>query len=399
MTRMKILVMLSIMIAAGCGAEETMGRKQAVPMVPVESLTKIFSQKVMQSLQDAGDTVAYPRTAGPEGRWKTVSIYDWTSGFFPGILWYMSELTHDTAMTRAAERWTTGLTPIRFYAGSHDIGFMIYCSFGNGYRLTGSAAYKQTILQTAHTLTTRFNPVVGCIKSWDGQRWQYPVIIDNMMNLELLFWASKNGGAQHLYDVAVTHAETTMRNHFRSDGSTCHVVSYDTLSGNVLSKGTAQGYADSSCWARGQAWAIYGFTMTYRFTRDKRFLATAEHAADYFIGHLPADHVPYWDFNAPKIPNEPRDASAGAIAASALLELSGYATTIAGKEKYVNAAVSILSSLSSEAYLNTSTSGRGFLNHAVGHRPAGSEIDVSLIYGDYYFLEALVRYKQMQTLQ
>jgi hypothetical protein len=274
---------------------------------------------------------------------------------------------------------------------------MVFCSFGNGYRLTKAEPYKTVILQTASTLATRFNPTVGCIKSWDNRKWPYPVIIDNMMNLELLFWASQNGGTRQMYDIAVRHAETTMRNHFRPDGSTYHVLSYDSTDGSVIWKGTHQGYADSSCWSRGQAWGIYGYTMTYRFTKDPRFLQTARRAADYFLDHLPPDHVPYWDFNAPNIHDEPRDVSAGAIVASALLELSRFMNEQPAKEKYFRAAVSILEALSVQPYFVESEASAGILKYAVGNRPGGSEIDVSLIYGDYYFIEALIRYQQYST--
>jgi unsaturated chondroitin disaccharide hydrolase len=390
----KIFLIAIVFSAAGASAGENTSSTNSL-LLKMDGIEKILKARVSTTLMDFGDTVVYPRSAMPNGRWNTVPIRDWTSGFYPGILWYMKEMTNDSVYQRAAERWTEGLTPLQFFTGSHDIGFMVYCSFGNAYRLTGPPEYKKVILQTAQTLTTRFNTTVGCIKSWDNNRWQYPVIIDNMMNLELLFWASQNGGDHSLYDIAVRHAETTMRNHFRADGSTYHVLGYDTATGKVLSKGTAQGYSDSSCWARGQAWAMYGFTMTYRFTHDARFLLTAQRVAEYFIDHLPADHVPYWDFNAPKIPNEPRDASAGAIAASGLLELSRYASDASVKEKYFKAAESILSSLSAPPYLNAQSTGRGILDHCVGHRPAGMEIDVSLIYGDYYYIEALMRYQKM----
>ena len=362
-----------------------------------DPLVEIISKKVSNTVQEFGDSTAYPRSTSREGKWKTGPIQSWTSGFFPGILWYMNELTGDSSFRKSAERWTEGLTPLQFYGGSHDIGFMVFCSFGNGYRLTQNAEYKKIILQTAITLTGRYNPTVGCIKSWDNRKWQYPVIIDNMMNLELLFWSSYNGGTRTMYDVAVKHAENTMQNHFRPDGSTYHVVNYDTTNGNVISKETHQGYSDSSCWSRGQAWAMYGFTMTYRYTKDERFLQTAQKAAEYYIAHLPDDHITYWDFNAPNIPNEPRDASSSSIAASALFELSGLVKNEASRKKFYDAAVSILESLTHKPYFSDQTKDVGILKYAVGNKPAGTEIDVSLIYGDYYFIEALMRFKQYQT--
>jgi hypothetical protein len=307
----------------------------------------------------------------------------------------MFEATKDSSFKKAAQRWTEGLKNLQSYGGSHDVGFMVFDSYGNGYRLTKDESYKEVILKTAKTLTTRYNPVVGCIKSWDKRKWAFPVIIDNMMNLELLLWASEHDGTPEMRKMAISHAEKTMQNHFRPNGSIYHVVGYDTTNGAVLVKNTHQGYADETAWARGQAWAIYGFAMVYRFTKDDRFLKTAIHAADYFIAHLPEDHVPYWDFQAPGIPNEPRDASAAAIASSAFFELSGYVLDSNLKIKYLNEAKAILASLCSSAYLAEGSSSRGILNHTVGNKPANSEIDCSLIYGDYYFLEALLRYQKL----
>ncbi len=309
----------------------------------------------------------------------------------------MNECTEDPGFRYAAERWTAGISGQQFDTGTHDVGFKIFNSFGNGYRIYPSKEYKEVILQAAQTLTTRFNPTVGCIKSWDNPKWAYPVIIDNMMNLELLFWSAEHGGSSHMRDIAVKHAETTMRNHFRPDGGSYHVLSYDTTSGAVIARSTHQGYADESVWARGQAWAIYGFTMTYRFTKDVRFLETAQRAADYFINHLPPDYVPYWDFMAAAIPDEPRDVSAAAITASALFELSTYSETESRQATYLDAARKMLRSLCSAPYLAKGTISHGNLNHAVGSKPANSEVDVSLIYADYYFIEALVRYLRLKN--
>jgi hypothetical protein len=394
---MRDVIVLGLAVICGCAAphvRESPGRSLAARL---ESITEILSEKVGQTASEWGDSLSYPRSTGADGRWRTVPIHDWTSGFFPGILWYMHELTGEKAFAQSARRWTEGLTPLQWYAGSHDVGFMVSCSFGNGYRLTQDESYRRVMLQAARTLATRFNPSVGSIKSWDNRNWEYPVIIDNMMNLELLFWASRNGGTQEMYDIAVRHAETTMHNHLRPNGSTYHVVDYDTSNGTVISRVTHQGYADGSCWARGQAWALYGFTMSYRFTRDPRFLKTAQKAADYFLDHLPPDHVPYWDFDAPNVPLEPRDASAGAIAASALLELSGFVKDASVSERYFRRGVLILEALSEPPYLNTAPSSPGILRHAVGNKPKNTEIDVSLIYGDYYFIESWLRYRRLTT--
>ena len=364
-----------------------------------DQITGVIEIKVSNSVKSLKGNLVYPRSTQMDGSLRTVAIKDWTSGFFPGVLWYTLELTNNDEFKNSAEKWTEGLSPIQFYTGSHDIGFMINCSFGNGYRLTKNEEYHTVLLQAANTLMKRYKPAVGAIRSWDHgtDKWQYPVIIDNMMNLELLFWASKNGGTRQMYDLALQHAEKTMANSFRPDGSTFHVINYDSANGNVLSKETHQGFANSSCWARGQSWAIYGFTMAYRFTKSEKFLETAQKAADYFITHLPADKVPYWDFNAPNIPDEPRDASAAAIAASALLELGTYGDDPILKKKYYSEGIAILQSLFSPYYFNENSKSLGLLNHAVGNKPKNDEVNVSMIYGDYYFLEGLIRSKNYEN--
>jgi unsaturated chondroitin disaccharide hydrolase len=335
-----------------------------------------------------------PRTINEDGSIKLVKSSDWTSGFFPGCLWYLYDYTKDSKWKKSAELFTHNVEKEQYNGSTHDMGFKMYCSYGNGYRLTGNEKYKETLLQSAKTLITRFNPKVGCIRSWDHSRdnWQYPVIIDNMMNLELLFWATKESGDSTFYKVAVSHANTTMKNHFRSDYSTWHVVNYDSATGNVISKETHQGYSDESCWSRGEAWALYGFTMCYRETKDLRYLDQAEHIAAYILTNknLPEDMVPYWDYNAPNIPNEERDASAGAVMCSAFYELSSYSDT--NKEKYLFAADKILASLSSDNYLAGKGENEDFiLMHSVGSKPQNSEVNVPLIYADYYFIEANLR--------
>jgi len=355
---------------------------------------KFAGGQLKQAIREIKDSTKFARSTMPDGSWKTSDAREWTSGFFAGCLWYLLEYTKDPLFRQAAERWTAGVTDQQFNAGTHDLGFMVFSSFGNGNRLYPSENYKKVIVQAAQTLATRFNANVGCIKSWDNSRWAYPVIIDNMMNLELLFWAADHGGTKRMREIAIKHAETTMKNHFRADGGTYHVLGYDTSSGAVVARNTHQGYADGSVWARGQAWATYGFTMTYRFTRDERFLQTAQRAADYIVGHLPADNVPYWDFMAPGIPNEPKDASAAAITASALFELSKYADSMPRQANYLRAAKNILRSLCSVPYLAEGTTSHAILNHSVGSKPANAEVDVSIIYADYYFIEAMFRYLQ-----
>ncbi|SDT36148.1 unsaturated chondroitin disaccharide hydrolase [Mucilaginibacter mallensis] len=332
--------------------------------------------------------------------WHYVNYNDWCSGFWPGILWNLYEATHDEKWKIAADKYTRELAPLAVHSGfDHDLGFMVFNSFGNGYRLTKDPAYKAVILKSADSLATLFNPKVGTILSWPSQvkkmGWPHNTIIDNMINLELLFWASKNGGGQRLYDIAVKHAETTMQNHFRPDYSAYHVVVYDTVTGKKIKGVTHQGYADNSMWARGQSWAIYGFTMCYRETKKPDFLDFAQKVADVYLRRLPADHIPYWDFDDPAIPNAPRDASAAAVTASALLELSGFVTDKVKAEYYRKQAIEMLAVLSSPQYQGGNVNS-AFLLHSTGHHPAGSEIDASIIYADYYYLEALLRLKNLK---
>jgi len=358
----------------------------------------------------------YPRTVSSKGTLVTTRLNDWTEGFFPGCLWYIYDENKQPSWKQMALKWTLPMDTLKYLTTHHDVGFLMYCSYGNAYRLTKEAKYKDVLVQSAKSLCTRFSEKTGCIKSWDYReswdgkfKWYYPVIIDNMMNLELLYFASEVTGDNRYASIATKHAETTAKNHFRSDFSSYHVVNYDPNSGKVLFRGTCQGFADNSTWARGQAWAIYGYTMVYRFTKRKEFLDLAKNLADYWLNNpnMPEDGIPYWDFNAgqkdyvaaqwsknrpvPEI--QPRDASAAAIACSALFELSTY---LKKDKKYYRSAVRILKSLSSPTYLaETGTNGNFILKHSVGSLPHGAEIDVPLVYADYYYLEALSRYQKI----
>lgn len=331
-----------------------------------------------------------PRTV-ENGQFKMVVSRDWTSGFFPAELWYFYQYTNDKKWLELAKKYTEDIKKEQFNKGTHDLGFMVYCPFGNGYRLTGDPAYRDVIIQAAKSLSTRFNAKAGVIKSWDhnGDKWKYPVIIDNMMNLELLFEATKLTGDSSFYKIAVAHANTTLKNHFRPDFSSWHVIDYDTLTGNVRNKLTAQGYSNESAWARGQAWGLYGYTLCYRYTKNPVYLKQAEGIAKFIMNNPTQnkDLVPYWDYNAPNIPNEPRDASAAAITASACYELANYSKA----DKYKELADKILSSLTHN-YRAPIGKNYGFiLEHSTGHLPAKSEIDVPINYADYYYLEALLR--------
>ena len=338
--------------------------------------------------------VVSPRTLSPEGKLILVPSKDWTSGFFPGVLWFLFELTGDKKWESQARMYTANIEKEKLNGKTHDMGFKIYCSFGTGYRLTNDPKYKEVIIESAKTLSKRFNPKVGCIRSWDHNKdkWDFPAIIDNMMNLELLFAATKLTGDSSFYKIAVSHANTTMKNHFRPDFSSYHVIDYDTLTGKVLHRNTHQGFSDESSWARGQAWALYGYTMCYRETRDPKYLQQAENIASFILNHpnMPKDMVPYWDFNAPKIPDEPRDVSAAAIIASALSELSTYSKN---GSSYRKSADKLIESLTKN-YRSPIGENKGFiLIHSTGSKPMNSEVDVPLTYADYYYLEALIRSK------
>ena len=320
----------------------------------------------------------------------------WCSGFYPGTLWYLYAYTKDENIRKEAEKRLGILEKEKYYTGNHDLGFMIYCSFGTAYKYTNNPAYKDVVTIAAKSLSTRYRPQIKSIQSWNSRDiLKCPVIIDNMMNLELLHWVSDHGGDPVFKEIAVTHANTTIANQFRPDNSSVHVVDWDLNTGNVLKKITWQGAADSSAWSRGQTWGFYGYTMMYRFTKNKAYLAQAKKIARFLLSHprLPSDKVPYWDFDAPGIPNVPRDASSAAIMASALLELGQYSVG-AEKKEYIETAETILQSLSSPAYRAKLGENGGFiLMHSVGSLPHKSEVDAPLTYADYYFIEGLTRYK------
>jgi unsaturated chondroitin disaccharide hydrolase len=339
----------------------------------------------------------FPKTWDPRA-----SAYEWSgsqwwcSGFYPGTLLYLFESTRDSSLLREANRMLALLSKEQFNRSTHDLGFMMFCSFGNALKISPSPEDTTILVNSARSLSTRFDPKVGCIRSWDSKNNDFLVIIDNMMNLELLFWATRATHDSSFYRIAVTHANTTMLNHFRSDNSSYHVVNYDQATGAVKEKRTAQGFSNESAWARGQAWGLYGFTVMYRETHDQKYLDQANRIAAFILKHpnLPADKIPYWDFNAPGIPNALRDASAGAIMCSALLELAGYVPSKLAKE-YISDATTMLQTLSGPAYRATNGENGGFLiKHGVGHLPNKTEVDVPLTYGDYYFTEAMIRFKK-----
>ncbi|MEZ0540069.1 glycoside hydrolase family 88 protein [Fibrella arboris] len=377
-----------------------------VAFVPARTLKSLFDRAEQQTrllLNDLATVLAQqpsgkpmlvsPRTLTAEGALQAVPARDWTSGFFPGELWYLYEYTGKQEWADQARRFTARLEGEKTNAGTHDMGFKLYSSYGNGYRLTRDPAYRAVIIDAARTLSKRFKPTAGIIRSWDHHKevWDCPVIIDNMMNLELLFAATRLTGDSTFYHLADTHARTTMKHHFRADNSSYHVVDYDTLTGKVLKKNTHQGFSDESAWARGQAWGLYGYTVCYRETKDARYLKQAEAIARFMLNHphMPADLVPYYDFDAPGIPNEPRDVSAAAVMASALFELSTYVPGSSYRAK----AEQVIGSLAKN-YASPTGKNHGFLLlHSTGAKTF--ERDVPLIYADYYYLEALLRAKKI----
>ncbi len=358
------------------------------------------TQQFALLVNDAEIANRIPRTLDKNGEiYWTHKRFDWTEGFFPGSCWYLFEATKDNKWQKTAEKFQSQFEQHKLKTTNHDLGFVFNCSFGNAYRLTKNEVFKKVMITAADSLSTRFNPIVGCIKSWDvtggwqaSTGWKYPVIIDNMMNLELLFEVSKLTGDDKYKNIAITHANTTLKNHFRKDNSSVHVIDYDPETGEVRNKHTAQGFAHTSSWARGQAWGLYGYVVCYRYTKDEKYLKQAEKIAEFITEYkdTPIDGIPYWDYNASNIPNEPRDVSAAAITVSALIELDGFSDN-----KYKPAIDKIMTSLASDEYTAKLGENKHFiLKHSVGSIPHNSEIDVPLNYADYYYLEALLRLKK-----
>ena len=351
---------------------------------------EFLAEQIGPSVYAKVDSLRPQPSADKLGKLRTCDVYDWTSGFFPGSLWLAYELTGDERLLLDAVDYTNKMLPATFYTGTHDLGFMVGCSYGNALRLCPNDSLKTVIIRTADNLASRFNPEIGAIRSWDFGPWNFPVIIDNMMNLELLFQAGKLTGDNKYKDIAIRHADKTMACHFRPDMTSYHVVSYNP-DGSIETRQTFQGRSDESAWARGQAWGVYGYTVCYRETGDKKYLEFAQKIADMIISRVKTeDHIPLWDYDAPNLPTTPRDASAAAVTSSALFELCGY---LPDGQKYFDYAESILRSLSSPEYLAEPGTNCGFiLKHSTGSLAHGSEIDVPLNYADYYYLESLKRY-------
>lgn len=400
--KLKSLILLLFTISTiGLFAQNNKDDKSEMIKLIAENFS--FAENQYKYLEKNTPTDVLPRSF-ENNKSITSDAYWWCSGFYPGSLLYIYEYTKNPFILGTAQKRLSLLEPVKFFTENHDLGFMMFCSFGNAYRLTQDPDYKEIILESSKSLASRYRPTAKIIQSWettdDGLQqkagFMGPVIIDNMMNIEMLEWASKNGGDKRFDTIAVNHSNTTITNHFRPDYSSYHVVDYNLKTGQVNKKVTAQGATDESAWSRGQGWAMYGYTMMYRFTKNAAYLKQAQGVAKFILNNpnLPKDKIPYWDFSAPTIPNALRDASAAAIYASAFLELGQYTT---GKEKksYIDAAKTILKTLSTPKYrAELGKNGGYLLMHSVGSIPHKSEVDTPLTYADYYFLEALLRYQQ-----
>lgn len=373
--------------------------KNSMNAVIEKGLERSVEQAKYLATSLADEPELLPRSAEADGTLITSDSHWWCSGFFSGVLWMLYNDTKEEVLKDYAINYTDRIEKEQYSLDTHDLGFMMYCSYGHAYRITGDAKYKNVILQSSKSLASRYKEETGVIRSWDHStdKWQYPVIIDNLMNLEMLEEAYKLSNNKLFDHIARSHADRSMLNHFRPDFSSCHVVDYDSITGKVLSICTHQGYADASSWSRGQAWGLYGYTSCYRESKDVQFLRQAENIASLIMRRVKTeDAVPLWDYDAPDTPQTPRDASAAAITASALIELS---TLVEDGQAYMEYAGKLLKSLSSDGYLAKPGTNRGFiLMHSTGSLPNGSEIDTPLNYADYYYLEALLRYMQVKEI-
>ena len=408
MKRLLIACITIAVIGISCSTPKSKDSEEKVPeQIPMkqlvdEALALSTQQALRMAEKYAKQDSILPKTF-INNKMVTCDSRWWTSGFFPGVLWYLYENSKDEKLLTYARQYTARIEREKYTTNNHDVGFMLYCSFGNGLRITGEQSYEEVLLTGAKSLSTRYKPNLGVIRSWDSnkEKWQYPVIIDNMMNLELMFWASKKSGDDFFRDLSITHADNTIKHHYRPDYSAFHVVSYDTISGIPHAKNNHQGLADDSSWSRGQSWGLYGYVVMYRETGDTKYLDHAKNIAAFLLDHpnMPKDYIPYWDYNAPGIPNELRDSSAGALIASALLELRDMVDEQELKDKYLNVTETILRTLASSEYTaNLGENGDFILKHGVGSKPHNSEIDVPLTYGDYYYIEALLRYKNLMGM-
>ena len=391
----KAIFFITSLLCLACQKQESMEELTARVFERAAAQMELMDKNLDSAAVSNPGVAIYPRSINKEGALWTSNYKWWCSGFYPGSMWYVYEYTGDEKIKELALKYQAGLEPLRFRKDDHDIGFQLMCSYGNCLRLTEDQTCVPVLIDGANSLASRFDPEVGCTRSWSFGKWSFPVIVDNMMNMELLLKAAELGGSDSLKNVALAHARTTMKNHFRDDKSCFHLVDYNPETGEVVGKQTVQGLADDSAWARGQAWGLYGFTMVYRFCKEQDILDHAIAIAEYLLPRLPEDGVPFWDYDSAEIPNDVRDASAAAIMASGLIELSQYVDAEKA-ERYLTTAEKMLRTLASEEYLCAEGEDYGFLlKHSTGNKNTDSEVDVPLTYADYYFLEALIRWSRL----
>lgn len=395
MKRLFVFCAVVALLSVSCSRQESMEKLTARVFERAAVQMKVMDAVLDSVALEKPGEMVYPRSIRPDGSFRPSDYKWWCSGFYPGSLWFVYEYTGDESIKDLALKYQKGVEPLRYRTDDHDIGFQLMCSYGNCLRLTGDQDCIPVLIDGANSLATRFNPEVGCTRSWNHGKWAFPVIVDNMMNLELMLKAVELGGADSLKSISLAHARTTMKNHYREDDSSFHLVDYDPETGQILGKQTVQGYADDSAWSRGQSWGLYGFAMVYRFTGEQDILDHAVAIAEYLIPRLPEDGVPFWDYDAPGIPDEVRDASAAAIMASGLIELSTYVDEEKSR-RYLSVAENMLRTLASKEYLAEEGEQYGFLlRHSTGNNARKSEVDVPLTYADYYFLEALLRWREV----
>lgn len=327
------------------------------------------------------------------GAWETRAANGWISGFLPGELWLDYQLTGDSWWRTRATARQASLGSLHLSSAETDLGFRYFSSYARGYRLTGDKRLRTVALRAAKYQAARYGPSVGLVRSRNTAS-DYHVIMDDMMNLQILWWGARNGGSKYWRSVAHQHALNTARDFIRPDGSTYHLVIYDPATGAVKQKTTSQGYSADSMWSRGQAWAIHGFATAYRETGDPVLLDAARRVSDRFLADVPPDMVPYWDFRAPNIPDEPRDSAAAAIAASGLIDLATTDPSAENRLRYGDAAKAILASLGSPAYLSVGSGDPAVLRHGTMSYWGGTA-DVGQSFGDYFFLEAMLRSRRL----
>ena len=391
----KAIFFITSLLCLACQKQESMEELTARVFERAAAQMELMDKNLDSAAVSNPGVAIYPRSINKEGALWTSNYKWWCSGFYPGSMWYVYEYTGNEKIKELALEYQAGLEPLRFRKDDHDIGFQLMCSYGNCLRLTEDQTCVPVLIDGANSLASRFDPEVGCTRSWSFGKWSFPVIVDNMMNMELLLKAAELGGSDTLKNVALAHARTTMKNHFREDKSCFHLVDYNPETGEVVGKQTVQGLADDSAWARGQAWGLYGFTMVYRFCKEQDILDHAIAIAEYLLPRLPEDGVPFWDYDSAEIPNDVRDASAAAIMASSLIELSQYVDAEKA-ERYLATAEKMIRTLASEEYLCAEGEDYGFLlKHSTGNKNTDSEVDVPLTYADYYFLEALIRWSRL----